>query len=110
MGHYDVDQTTAKITETIQKELGDKNKIPKVKLAFTSPKVTSGRCTFSTKAYAIESQGNTSHKMDIILKKSFRRIEYQMRRKHPDSFQKMIRAQTSTVLAHSCLSTQSHRF
>ena len=107
---YDVDQATAQITETIKTALGGK-KIPKFRIAFTSPKTTYGRRTISTKAYAIESQRSSSHEMISILKKAFKTtgafVPYQMRRKHPESFQKMIRAQTS-VLANNRIIHLNH--
>ena len=94
---YDVDQATAKITADLQKELA-RNKIPKFRLVFTSPKVKYGRATYSTKAYAIESQRSTSRELTAILKTAFKStgafVPFQMRQKHPDAFQKLIRAQT----------------
>ena len=97
---YNVDQATAKITAEIQKATGGK-KFPKFKLVFTSPKVTNGKKSYSTKAYAIESQRATSQEMIAVLKSVFKStgefVPYQMRRKHPDAFLKLIRAQTQVL-------------
>jgi hypothetical protein len=94
---YDVDQATAKINADLQKEF-PRNKIPQFRLVFASPKVKFGRNTYSTKAYAIESQRSTSREMISILKTVFKStgafVPFQMRQKHPDAFQKLIRAQT----------------
>ena len=94
---YNVDQATAKITAEIQKAMAGK-RIPKFKLVFTSPKVTSGRKSISTKAYAIESQRQASQELIQVLKTAFKStgafVPYQMRNKHPDAFTKLIKAQT----------------
>ena len=97
---YNVDQATEKITAAIQKAMTGK-KFPKFKLVFTSPKVTNGKKSYSTKAYAIESQRTTSQEMIAILKTVFKStgefVPYQMRRKHPDAFLKLVRAQTQVL-------------
>ena len=97
---YSVDQATAKITAEIQKATAGK-KFPKFKLVFTSPKVTNGKKSYNTKAYAIESQRATSQEMIAILKSTFKStgefVPYQMRRKHPDAFLKLVRAQTQVL-------------
>jgi hypothetical protein len=97
---YNVDQATAKITAEIQKAMAGK-RIPKFKLVFTSPKVTSGRKSISTKAYAIESQRQASQELIQVLKTAFKStgafVPYQMRNKHPDAFIKLIKAQTQLL-------------
>jgi glycerophosphoryl diester phosphodiesterase len=97
---YNVDQATAKITADIQKTMVGK-RIPKFKLVFTSPKVTNGKTSYSTKAYAIESQRQASQELTTVLKEVFKTtgefVPYQMRRKHPDAFLKLVRAQTQVL-------------
>ena len=97
---YSVDQATARITADIQKAMAGK-KTPKFKLVFTSPKVTHGKKSYSTKAYAIESQRATSQEMIAILKSTFKNtgefVPYLMRRKHPEAFLKLVRAQTQVL-------------
>ena len=67
-----MDQATAKITADLQKKEFARNKIPQFTLIFAAPKVKFGRKTYSTKAYAIESQQrSTSCEMISTLKTVF---------------------------------------
>lgn len=97
---YNVDRATAKITVDIQKVMTGK-RIPKFNLVFTSPKITEGRKSISTKAYAIESQRQTSQELITVLKTAFKStgafVPYQMRNKHPDAFTKLVKAQTQVL-------------
>ena len=107
---YDVDQATAKVTAEIQSQL-PRQRIPKFKLSFTSPKVQSGRRTYRTKAYAIESDRSSSKELIALLKQAYKAngafIPYQMRQRHPDAFKKLIQAQTQ-VLAKNRVIVLNH--
>jgi hypothetical protein len=105
---YDVDQATAKVTAEIQSQL-PRQRIPKFKLSFTSPKVQSGRRTYRTKAYAIESDRSSSKEQIALLKQAYKSngafIPYQMRQCHPGAFKKLIQAQTQVWLSTELLSS-----
>ena len=76
-------------------------KAPKFRLVYCSPKVRSTRRsnhTIRTKAYAIETLRKDREEMNRILKQAYKDtgtfIPFQMRSRHPEAFEKMIRAQT----------------
>jgi hypothetical protein len=103
---FDLDQATCKIQEVLKKN-APKMKAPRFRLVYCSPKVRvarGGKRSIRTKAYAIETLRKDRDEMTRILKHAYKDdgtfIPFQMRSRHPDAFEKMIRAQTH-LLAHN---------
>jgi hypothetical protein len=98
--YYDFNQATSKIQEVL-KQKAPRMKAPKFRLVYCSPKVCAGRRsnrTIRTKAYAIETLRKDRDNMTRILKQAYKDngtfVLFQMRSRHPEAFEKMIRAQT----------------
>ncbi len=97
---YDLDQATCKIQEVLKKNV-QRMKAPRFRLVYCSPKVrvaSGGKRTIRTKAYAIETLRQDRDSMTRVLKQAYKDsgtfVPFQMRARHPDAFEKMIRAQT----------------
>jgi hypothetical protein len=101
---YDVDQATAKITADIAKSTSTSTKAPKFKLVYSTPKVTSGKKVTRTKAYAIETHRSSAVEMAKLLKEVYRNtgefVPFEMRRRKPDDFKKILQAQTKMIASH----------
>ena len=65
---YTIDQATAKIMDTIARNMPARTKVPKFKLVYSTPKVVSSRREIRTKAYAIETHRSTALEMAKLLK------------------------------------------
>ena len=97
---YDTVHATCKIQEVFKKNV-PRAKVPKFRLVDCSPKVGSikgNNRPIRTKAYAIETLCKDRDEMTRILKQAYKEdgtfIPFQMRSRHPEAFEKMIRAQT----------------
>ena len=101
---YDVDQATAKITDDIAKYGSTRTKAPKFKLVYSTPKVTSGKKDTRTKAYAIETHRSAAVEMSKLLKEVYRTtgefVPFEMRRRKPHDFKKILQAQTKMIVSH----------
>jgi hypothetical protein len=100
---YDLDQATCKLQEVFKQTL-PRMKIPKFRLVYGSPKVRIARGnnrSIRTKAYAIETLRQNRDEMTHILKQAYKEsgtfVPFQMRSRHPEAFEKMIRAQTHSL-------------
>jgi hypothetical protein len=99
-----VDQATSKVTADLQAAIAanaKRQKMPKFKLVFGSPKITINNRAVRTKAYAIEGQRATSGELISLLKDAYKTtgsfITYQMRQRAPEALHKVIRAQTKFI-------------
>ena len=110
---YDLDHATCKIQEVFKKNV-PQAKVPKFRLVFCSPKVRTSRGnnrTIRTKVYAIETLQKDRDEMTQLLKRAYKDndtfVPFQMRSRHPDAFEKMIRAQTH-LLANDFIILVNH--
>ena len=110
---YDIHQATCKIQEVLKKN-APRMKAPRFRLVFSSPKVRTARGSnriIRTKAYAIETLRKDRDDMNRILKQAYKDdgtfVPFQMRSRHPEAFEKMIRAQTH-LLAHNFVIILNH--
>jgi hypothetical protein len=97
---YDLDQATCKVQEVFKQNV-PRMKVPRFRLVYCSPRVrTSNRNNrvIRTKAYAIETLRKDRDDMTRLLKQAYKDngtfVPFQMRARHPEAFEKMIRAQT----------------
>ena len=100
---YDLDQAMCIVQDVIKKN-APRMKPPKFRLVYCSPKVRTlkgSNRTIRTKAYAVETLRKDRDNMTRILKQAYKDdgtfVPFQMRSRHPEAFEKMIRAQTHRV-------------
>ena len=95
---HDIDQATNKVMKTIQQN-APRMKIPKFRLDLCSPKTTTTKVR--TKAYAIETLRETRDAMTKVLKTAYKEngvfISFQMRNRHPEAFERVIKAQMNMI-------------
>lgn len=98
--YYNIDQATCKIQEVLKRN-APRMTVPKFRLVYCSPKVRTSQGSnrsIRTKAYAIETLRKDRDDMIRILKQAYKDngtfVPFQMRSRHPEAFEKMIRAQT----------------
>ncbi len=98
---YDADQATTTITKAIQQSQ-PRAKLPKFRLIYCSLKIRTAKgTTVRTKAYSIETQRNDRDEMTKLLKATYKEsgkfVPFQMRARHPEAFEKFIKAQTHMI-------------
>ena len=98
---YDIDQATTKFTDTLRQAL-QRTKIPKFRLVYCSPKIKSAKGrVVRTKAYAIETMRGDREELNKLLKVAYKDsgtfVPFQMRARHPEAFERFIKAQTQTL-------------
>jgi hypothetical protein len=98
---YDIDQATTKFTDTLRQAL-QRTKIPKFRLVYCSPKIKSAKGqVVRTKAYAIETMRVDREELNKLLKVAYKDsgtfVPFQMRARHPEAFERFIKAQTQTL-------------
>jgi hypothetical protein len=111
---YDTVHATCKIQEAFKKNV-PRAKVPKFRLVYCSPKVRSTKGNnrpIRTKGYAIETLRKDRDEMTRILKQAYKEdgtfVPFQMRSRHPEAFEKMIRAQTHHRLANNFVIVLNH--
>ncbi|KAI2491612.1 hypothetical protein MHU86_22956 [Fragilaria crotonensis] len=98
---HDIDQATIKVTKTIQQSF-PRTKVPKFKLVYCSPKMRKGNGRIvRTKAYAIETMRADREELTKHLKTAYKEdgtfVQYKMRTRHPEAFERFIKAQTQMI-------------
>lgn len=98
---YDIDQATTKFTNTLRQAL-PRMKIPKFRLVYCSPKIKTAKGRIvRTKAYAVETLRADRDELSKQLKEAYKEsgtfVPFQMRSRHPDAFERFIKAQTRTL-------------
>ena len=71
---------------------------------YSTPKVTTGKKETRTKAYSVETHRSSAVEMAKILKEVYRAtgefVPFEMRRRNPDDFKKILHAQTKMIASH----------
>ncbi|KAI2495727.1 hypothetical protein MHU86_18786 [Fragilaria crotonensis] len=98
---HDIDQATIKVTKTIQQSF-PRTKVPKFKLVYCSPKMRKGNGRIvRTKAYAIKTMRADREELTKHLKTAYKEdgtfVQYKMRTRHPEAFERFIKAQTQMI-------------
>ena len=101
---HDLDQATNIVAKALQSSVPRK-KIPKFRLVYSSPKIRNGKGkTVKTKAYSIETLRSDRDELTKLLKIAYKEdgtfVPFQMRTRHPDAFERFIRAQTQMISAN----------
>ncbi|KAI2492119.1 hypothetical protein MHU86_22423 [Fragilaria crotonensis] len=104
---YDIDQATTKFTNTLRQVLS-RMKIPKFRLVYCSPKIkTAKRRIVGTKAYAVETLRADRDELSKQLKEAYNEsgtfVPIQMRARHPDAFERFIKAQTRNHIGQDAM-------
>lgn len=98
---YDIDQATTKFTNTLRQAL-PRVKTPKFRLVYCSPKIKNAKGrVVRTKAYAIETMRADRDELNKLLKVAYKDsgtfVPFKMRGRHPEAFERFIKAQTQTL-------------
>jgi hypothetical protein len=102
---FDPEQAVAKVIQDLQKNTNGHPKIPKFRMAYTTPSIeTNEHRQLRTKAYAIETEKSSSMEMLRYVKQAYKDtglfVPFQMRSKLPEIFAKAIRMQTAILASH----------
>jgi hypothetical protein len=98
---HDIDQATNQVTKLLQQNL-PRIKLPKFRLVFCSPKIKTQKGHIArTKACTIETLHADRDKMNKYLKTAYKDngsfVQFQMRARHPEAFERFIKAQTQMI-------------
>ena len=98
---HDIDQATNQVMKNIQQN-NPRVKIPKFRLVYCSPKMLNAKGrSIRTKAYAIETLRDDRDSLTQVLKNAYKEsgvfISFQMRNRHPEAFERIIKAQTQMI-------------
>jgi hypothetical protein len=104
---HDIDQATNQVTKLLQQNLS-RIKLPKFRLVFCSPKIKTQKGHIArTKACTIETLRADRDKMNKYLKTAYKDngsfVRFQMRARHPEAFERFIKAQTQMIAKNNVI-------
>ncbi len=98
---YNITSAQGKIQQELKTKLPPRTKIPKFRIAFSTPKVTVKNKKALTKAFAFEAEKDQASELLKLLKMAYSStnefVPFQMRNKHPEAYLRMILQQSKII-------------